>query len=290
MSEPLLSVVIPARNAAATLEQQLRALSTQAHEGQVEVIVADNGSTDATRSLAESFRDRLDLRVVDASDRPGAAHARNVGAAAARGRFLAFVDADDVVAPDWLRAVVAGLERHPFIACRYDTESLNPPAVAESLGHAQRDGLMTYDYPPYLPHAGGGGLAIRREHHEAIGGFDESYPALEDTDYCWRLQRSGVPLFFQGDAVVRIRLKAGAAALFRQGVHFGRHNVRIYRRYRDRGMPYLGPLPGLLRWIKLFLRLPLAVWSPGERARWLWQLGWRCGRVRGCLAEGVLAL
>jgi glycosyltransferase involved in cell wall biosynthesis len=290
MSEPLISVVIPARNAASTLEEQLQALSTQVGEAQVEVIVADNGSADATRSVAESFRDRLDLRVIDASARPGAAHARNVGAAAARGRFLAFVDADDVVGPGWLQAVMDGLERHPFIACRYDTASLNPPEVAASLGHAQRDGLMTYDYPPYLPHAGGGGLAIRREHHQAIGGFDESYPALEDTDYCWRLQLAGVPLTFLNDAVVRIRLKAGAAALFRQGVHFGRYNVRIYRRYRDRGMPYLGPLPGLLRWIKLLGRLPLAVWKPGDRARWLWQLGWRCGRVRGCFTERVLAL
>ncbi len=290
MSEPLLSVVIPARNAASTIDQQLRALSTQVHAGHVEVIVADNGSDDATRSVAESFRDRLDLRVIDASARPGAAHARNAGARVARGRYLAFVDADDEIAPGYVAAVERALDEHPFVACRYDTESLNPPAVAHVLGHAQRDGLMTYDDPPYLPHAGGGGLAIRREHHEAIGGFDESYPALEDTDYCWRLQLAGVPLVFVNDAVVRIRLKAGAAALFRQGVHFGRYNVRIYRRYRDRGMPYLGPLPGLLRWIKLLLRLPLAPWRPGDRARWLWQLGWRCGRLRGCFAERVLAL
>jgi glycosyltransferase involved in cell wall biosynthesis len=290
MIEPHLSVIIPARNAAATLEQQLQAISAQVREGQVEVIVADNGSDDATRSIAESFQERLDVRVIDAGDRLGAAHARNAGALVARGKYLAFVDADDQIAPGYVAAVERALDEHPFIACRYDTASLNPPEVAGSLGHAQRDGLMTYDYPPFLPHAGGGGLAIRREHHQAIGGFDESYPALEDTDYCWRLQLSGVPLTFVKDAVVRIRLKAGAAALFRQGVHFGRHNVRIYRRYRDRGMPYLGPLPGLLRWIKLLLRLPLAMWKPGDRARWFWQLGWRCGRVRGCFAERVLAL
>ena len=290
MSPPVLSIVIPARNAAATLDQQLLAISAQVREGQVEVIVADNGSDDATRSVAESFRERLDLRVIDASGRPGAAHARNAGARVARGRYLAFVDADDQIAPGYVAAVERALDEHAFVACRYDTESLNPPAVAGTLGHAQRDGLMTYDYPPFLPHAGGGGLAIRLEHHQAIGGFDESYPALEDTDYCWRLQLAGVPLTFVKNAVVRIRLKAGAAALLRQGVHFGRYNVRIYRCYRDRGMPYLGPLPGLLRWLKLLARLPFAMWRASDRARWLWQLGWRWGRVRGCFAEGVLAL
>ena len=140
-------------------------------------------------------------------------------------------------------AIDRALDEHPFVACRYDTRTLNPEAVHASLGDAQSSDLPIYDYPAFLPHAGGGGLAIRRAHHEAIGGFDESYPALEDTDYCWRLQLAGVPLVFAGDAVVRIRLKTGTGAIFRQGLHFGLHNVRIYRDYRshrERGMPVPG--------------------------------------------------
>jgi GT2 family glycosyltransferase len=295
LTAPLLSVVIPAKDAATTLADQLGALAGQQAPGvDWEVVVADNGSRDATRAVAESFAGRLPaLRVVDAGARPGAAHARNAGAHAARGDRLAFIDADDVVQPGWLLAVARALDVHPFVACRYDTRSLNDAAVADALGHAQRDGLMTYDYPPYLPHAGGSSLAIRREHHDSIGGFDESYPALEDTDYCWRLQLAGVPLTFVPDAVVAIRLKAGAGALFRQGRHFGRHNVRIYRDYRrrtDRPMPRLAIGAGVARWAKLLLRSPLALGRGADRARWLWQLGWRLGRVEGSLREGVWAV
>jgi cellulose synthase/poly-beta-1,6-N-acetylglucosamine synthase-like glycosyltransferase len=76
------SVVIPARNAAWCLTEQLRALAAQDFDGTWEVVVSDNGSTDGTvalvRDLAASFP--VPLRVVDASRRPGPAHARNEGA------------------------------------------------------------------------------------------------------------------------------------------------------------------------------------------------------------------
>jgi hypothetical protein len=65
--------------------------------------------------------------------------------------------------------------------------------------------------------------------------------------------------------------------------------VLIYQRYRSRGMPRLGWLPGLLRWAKLILKTPLMVLTREGRARWAWQLGWRVGRIEGCLEHKVLA-
>ena len=285
-----LSVVIPCLDAAATLPAQLAALAAQQHAGEWEVIVADNGSRDGSRAVAESFREHLpSLRVVDAGDRPGQAHARNAGAAAAKGDALLFVDADDEVAPGWLAAMAAALAEHPFVACRYDNETLNPEWVRETHLNPQRDGVTVYDYPPYLPHAGGGGLGIRRSLHESVGGFDETLPALEDTDYCWRVQRAGHGLAFAPDAVVRIRHRLDLRSLFRQGWRFGRWNVAMYKRYRPLGMPRLGVTPGLLRWAKLLLVTPLMLLTRRGRARWTWLMGWRLGRLHGCLAERVLA-
>lgn len=285
-----LSVVVPCLNAAATVGAQLEALSRQSWPGEWEVIVADNGSTDRSREIVESYRGRIPgLQLVDASDRRGQAHARNRGASAATGDVLLFCDADDEVAPGWLAAMGRALAVHDFVACRYDNEKLNPIEVRRTHLNPQKDGLTRYDYPDFLPHAGGGGLGVRRQVHEAMGGFDETLPALEDTDYCWRIQLAGHSFHFVPDAVVYIRHRHDLGSIYRQGVSYGKHNVLIYKRYRGRGMPRLGWTPGLLRWGKLILRTPLMVLTREGRARWLWQLGWRVGRLKGCFEYRVVA-
>jgi GT2 family glycosyltransferase len=288
---PRLSVVIPCLDAEATLGAQLEALAGQRYAGAWEVIVSDNGSRDGSRALVERFVSRLPgLRLADASDRRGRAHARNVGAAAAAGDALLFLDADDEAAPGYLAAMGAALAEHDFVACRYDSDTLNPAWARGTHGNPQRDGIARYDYPDYLPHAGGGGLGVRRSVHESIGGFDETMPALEDTDYCWRVQRAGHAFVFVPDAVVRIRHRHDVGGMFRQGWRTGRYNVLIYAKYRPLGMPRLGVLPGLLRWGKLALRTPLMMATRAGRSRWVWQLGWRLGRLQGCFLYGVAAL
>lgn len=282
------SVVIPCRDAADTLGEQLTALAEQRWDGAWEVIVADNGSTDRSAELARSFADRLPaLRVVDTGTPAGPGAARNAGAAAARGRDLLFCDADDRVGAGWLAALAEALDRHELVACRYETSRLNAPENRRS--HPQEEGLNPYTYPPYLTHAGGGGLGVRRALHEELGGFDEDLPALEDTDYCWRAQLAGHELAFAGDAVVHIRFRGGLAANVRQLYRYGRYNVLIYTRYRQRGMPRLGPGPGLLRWAKLLVTTPY-LFLPRRRTAWMSQLGWRLGRLDGCLRYRTLAL
>ncbi|HKV06504.1 MAG TPA: glycosyltransferase family A protein, partial [Thermoanaerobaculia bacterium] len=140
LARPLkLSVVIPCLNAADTLGVQLEALAGQSWPGEWEVIVADNGSTDGSREVVERYRDRLpNLRLVDASDKRGQAHARNVGAAAATGEAFLFCDADDEVAPGWLAALGRVLEDREFVACRYDNEKLNPEWVRRTHLNPQR--------------------------------------------------------------------------------------------------------------------------------------------------------
>ena len=285
-----ISVLIPCLDAESTLGAQLEALAGQSWDDEWEVIVADNGSRDRSRAIVEEWRGRVPgLRLVDAGDRRGQAHARNLAAAAASGEGLLFCDADDVVAPGWLAAMGRALGAHEFVASRYDYRLLNPPWVQRNHMNPQRDGLPTYDYPTFLPHAGGGGLGVRRTVHVAVGGFDESLPALEDTDYCWRIQLAGHALRFVPEAVVNVRHRGDLGGIFRQGVSYGKHNVLIYQRYRGRGMPRLGVLPGLLRWAMLAVKTPILLLTRAGRARWLWQLGWRVGRIRGCFAYRVVA-
>jgi len=285
-----LSVIIPCLNAAATVADQLEALAAQEYAAAWELIVADNGSRDETREIVDAYRSKIpDLRLVDAADRRGQAYAKNVAARVAEGEGLLFTDADDRVGAGYLAAMARALAEHEFVACRYDDEALNEPWMRRCQSTPQRHGLNPYTYPPFLPHAGGSSLGIRRSVHEQIGGFDESLPALEDTDYCWRVQLAGCELHFVPDAVVHVRYRRTLAAMYRQAFQYAVFNVLLYKRYRPRGMPRLPWYAGVGSWGKLVLRMPQLL-SRGGRAAWLWQLAWRLGRLHGSMRYRVWAL
>ena len=284
------SIIIPCYNSAALLAEQLAALSCQRWDEPWEVIVADNGSTDDPAAVVARFQERLpNLRLIDASARPGAAFARNQGAKAARGEQLSFLDADDVAGEGWLAAIGAALERHDFVASRHDFSRLNPPAVLASRHNSQSEGLQRYISPPYLPHAGGCGLGIKAWLHEAVGGFDESFLCLEDTDYCWRVQLAGYDFAFVPAAVVHYRLRETLRGAAKQAFAYGEYNVKLYRRYRAEGMGAITVWRGLRAWYYLLRSLP-RLFDGRARARTVWSLVWRLGRLYGSLRYRVFAI
>lgn len=285
----MLSLVIPFKTELGLLEQQLEALAAQHMTEPWEVVIADNGPVPGLAALVARFVDRIPgLRVVDASDRPGAAHARNVGARHAKGPKIAFIDADDVAGDGWVAAISEAIEADRLVASRWDSERLNSAKVRSTRRNGQANGVMAYTYPPFLPHAGGCGLGVTKATHEALGGFDEAMPLLEDTDYCWRAQLAGYPLVFAPDALIHIRFREDARSSFRQAFGFGKYNVLLYVRYLDRGMPKLSPTLGIER---LFRHLAHAyvLLLPERRASWLRSLGFRLGRLSGSLAFRVWA-
>ena len=285
-----LSVIIPCYNAAGTIAAQLEALANQHWSEPWEVIIANNRSTDDTRAIVERYRGRIsNLRVVDASERQGQPYALNTGVAAARGESVAFSDADDEIAPGWVTAMGEALSTYEFVACRVDDEKLNSPESRRMRGNNQREGIQKYRYPPYLPHAGGGTIGVRRRLLQAFGGFDETLPYLHDTDLCWRLQRAGTELHFVPEAVLHIRYRDNIRSIYRQARNFGEYNVILYKRYRPLGMPKLSWKQGVLGWVGVVRQLAYVRDRVGLGA-WMWQFAWRVGRVRGSVKHRVLSL
>jgi glycosyltransferase involved in cell wall biosynthesis len=278
-----LSVVIPCLNAAETIGSQLQALGRQRWNEPWEVIVADNGSTDATREVVERLASCVpQLRVVDASERQGAAYARNVGARHARGELLVFCDADDEVGSDWLPAIGAALCDHDFVASRMDIEKLNPGCVAARLAAPQARGLQYVRYPPYLAHAGGSGLGIKRSLHEQVGGFDATLPRLEDTDYCFRVQMLGTELVFIPEAVVHIRYSFKPVSLFNQARLWAKYNELMYRRYGG-GARMVHPWATYVQtWRDLIFCVPRTLHKE-TRPGWMKTLGTQIGLLQGAI-------
>ena len=292
-ADPALSVVLPCRNGAATIGVQLEALASQSWDGTWELVVADNGSTDESMRIVESFRDRLPaLQVVEASAKPGISLALNAGVRASSGGLIAFVNDDDEVAAGWLEAIARGLQTYDAVGGRLEHDRLNEPWTIELRERPQESSLMEWGLLDYLPFAAGAALAVRRAAHEAIGGFDEAMvPAAEDMDYCWRLQQSGATIGFVPDAVIHYRLRSSLRALYRQGRNYGEGHVLAYKKHRSLG---LGQAPhpwrrGLRGWLGLVRRLP-GVGTKLGRARLCWHAGLRLGLLKGSLKHRVVFL
>ena len=278
-----LSVIIPCYNNAAVVGAQLDALATQTWSGTWEVIVADNGSDDESAAVVESYRQSLPmLRTADASAHRSQPYALNVGARASRGAAVAFVDADDVVAPGWVAAMGDALTQHDFVASRHDMVKLNAAWLVAVRGQPQRDGLQIIWYPPYLPHAGGCGLGMKRWLFEAVQGFDEALPYLHDTDFCFRAQLAGVPLRFVGNATVYIRCRSDLNSVFHQARCWAEYNDLVYKRYR--GDLVVGG--AWRRYLRDWLHLARGVRSLHDKHR-LWSLAWQAGWQVGLLVGSV---
>lgn len=281
-----LSVVIAAYNAEDTLGVQLEALVGQGPDLDWEVVVVDNRSTDGTVAVAESFADRLDLRVVSAPDRPSGAYARNVAVATCDTPWILFVDADDMVAPGWLEAMAGAMREHRFVAGRLDAEVLNSPS-AISRTVPQGDGLQWWPVGPPLPHAGGGNMGIERSVYEAVGGFEPDLIGLQDVDFCWRVQLAGVPLHFVPEATLHVGLRSTLRSMWRQGRNYGAAQAEIEHRFahvRPEDVPEAARAtpPEAARQksgkVAVLIGMVRSVPHPGAL---IWQVGWYVGHKLG---------
>ena len=285
-----LSVIVPCYNAEKTLGDVLASLAAQVWQSDWEVIVADNRSTDRSLQVAESFRDKIrNLKIVDACSRQGTPCAINAGVAAARGDSVVFCDADDVPAPGWLAAMAEALQRHSFVACRIDYEKLNDQSVVDAHGKFQTQKLGKLDYPPYLYHAGGGTLGVRRSVFLDVGGYDPELVYLHDTDFCLKAQLAGHTLFFVEDAVMHVRFRSDLRAVLRQALNWAEYNMLLSKRYRNHGEPaperWRRQFTGTWRALKMLRHYPRA--SFGQRFRMLWHWGWTLGKWKGVLKYRV---
>lgn len=287
-----LTVVIAARNAIGTLPAQLDALAAQDPPLRWEVIVADNGSIDGTRDLVRARAAEWPvLRLVSADGTVGAGHARNLGAMAAGGRWLAFCDADDVVGTGWVAALAAALPDSALVAGRLEWRRLNDVAARRSRALPQQDSLQSTAPLDRLWHASASNLAVRAEVFHALGGFDVAARYLQDTDLCWRAQLSGVPLAFAPDAVVHMRLRRGLRAAWRQGRNTGTGERWLTARYAGLApagsdVP-AGPTRSRIARVRhragVVAGQAARIRNRGDLAAWCWDLGFGVGYARGGL-------
>jgi GT2 family glycosyltransferase len=243
-SYPFVSIIVCSYNGAKTLAACLESLGRIDYPN-YEVILVDDGSTDDTREIAARFPD---VRYVYQTNH-GLSHARNHGAAIAKGEIFAYTDSDCMADPDWLYYLLSTLLSGKFAGV--GGPNVSPPArnwvqacVAAAPGGPSHV-LLTDTIAEHIP---GCNMAWYRWAFESIGGFDPEYhKAGDDVDFCWRVQQAGHAIAFSPTAIVW---------------HYRRFTLRAFRKQQEG----YGEAESLLRFKHLIF------FGPTGTAKWRGQI------------------
>ena len=282
-----LSVIIPTMNKVALLERTLDGLAGQelAADDEWEIVVVNDGSTDGTATFLESRSGtpNVSLVVVSPPGNVGRARARNLGARAARGTWLLFLDDDIVAPPGLLRAHLDLLEANPD--CGTIGYAVTEPDLIDAphLHYLDSRGVARLEPGPapgrfFVTQ----NAAVPRRAFLAVGGFDEDFSAygFEDMEVAFRLEdEAGIRFMALTDPVPRHVHHHTLQQYLAKKVECGRyslpHLARIHpTRIREMNLHFVVDVPGqpgLSLAVRLLRRFAVSSWGrrlPGLMVAW----------------------
>ena len=228
---PRVSVLICARNAAETIDECLHSVAALDYPD-YEVIVVNDGSTDATGEIA---RRHAGVTVID-TPHGGLSAARNAALVRADGEIVAYTDADVCVDPAWLIYLV-----QPFLRSNVagaggpNVVPEDDPWMAQCVARSPGSPTHVLLDDRSAEHVPGCNMAFRRGALLVIGGFDVAYHAAgDDVDVCWRLQARGQQIGFAPSALVWHRHRRTVRGYWRQQVGYGEAETQLMDNHPER--------------------------------------------------------
>ena len=263
MQKPAVSIVIPAKNEEKTLDAVLAALWVSLERfGAGEVILVDNGSSDATCQVALQRQ----CRVV-ADPCASIAGLRNLGAREARGTYLGFLDADCIVDPDWVSCCVRRLseDRQIGVVGTRAVPDLSRATWVEEGWYRLASGAPRPDYPAWI---GSSNMLLLKEVFEEVGGFPEGLHTAEDVEFCKKIAARYRILLEKRIDTIHLRESKTVLQMFRRETWRGRFSIRQLMVTSDKRSEVASIAVPLLINL-LFLLALLGLWQ-GSLLAWSW--------------------
>jgi GT2 family glycosyltransferase len=227
---PLISVVVCSYNGARTIRECCDGLTRLSYPN-FEVIVINDGSTDATGKIAGEYG----FRVVSTHNQ-GLSNARNLGCQAAAGEIVAYIDDDAYPDPHWLTYLAAAFmnTEHAGIGGPNVPPSGNG-LIADCVAHAPGGPVHVLLSDREAEHIPGCNMAFRKSALEEIDGFDPQFrSAGDDVDICWRLQKKGYTLGFSPSAMVWHHRRNSLLAYWKQQIGYGKAEALLERKWPEK--------------------------------------------------------
>ena len=287
MNSPSISIVLPTHNRAQLLPRALRSVLAQS-DGEFELVVIDDGSSDGTQDVLASFAGDARIRLLRNDTPGGASAARNRAIRHATGDWVAFLDDDDEMLPDYLARLRGHLQALPAAGLVWTgVERLyhdsTPPRSETLLWHERWDGVTPAAHPFLLFFALSFGVAIRRSALLDAGLFDERFSGSEDIDLGMRLVAAGTPYAALPEVLLRVHIGEGTS-ISRSRDH--RSALRLL--LLQKNAAFLATQPALLAHYRLFAMSGLYRDGNTHEARKLATALLRSGSLDGRAFETVL--
>ena len=224
---PFISVVICSRNGSLTIRECLEGLMNLNYPF-YEVIVINDGSTDATPQIASEYEVNLISTV-----NQGLSAARNLGASVAKGEIVSYIDDDAIPDPDWLLFLATAFINTPYAAVGGPNIAPNDVTlIAECVDHSPGSPshvLLTDTEAEHIP---GCNFSIRKKALQELGGFDPQFrTAGDDVDLCWRITEAGWKIGFSPGAMVWHHRRRTIKSYWRQQYGYGKAEALLERKW-----------------------------------------------------------
>lgn len=237
MQTPKISVIVPAHNEEDVILDSLNVLLDEEYEPK-EIIVVNDGSTDSTREIVESYGKKLKL--INFNTGHSAAFARNAGAKIATGDILAFIDADVIISKGFLNTLAKDYMEHDFFFASINVKSLTTNIISKcfALEKSYYPKIEKKEFIDNIENIHYLAFIFRRDFFEEIGKYDENIFYFEDADLTKRGIDTGNKMFFDPDLIVYHREPSTLWETHRQGFFKGKGSVYLYR-YRKANLSLL---------------------------------------------------
>lgn len=238
---PSVSIILPAKNEEVNLNKVFDALKTASsnYEGDVEILLVDNGSSDNTVDIAK----KAACKVLIEKDGP-VARVRNSGASKALGEVLAFLDADCIVDPNWLNICVNKLygDGIGVVGTRAIPDLKNATWVEDGW-YRLISGAPRPDYPNWI---GTSNLLVKKTDFWAVGGFNNELDTAEDIDFCDKIRESNAIYLEKSINTIHLGESNTASEIFRKELWRGKSSLKHFIRSKNKTKHLISLLVPLL--------------------------------------------